>query len=175
MATIIVAGDNIGNRDLVNLVVTGDQANVTLSDDLGSFTTLDVSGVATDVVVNTSAGDFVVSAGNYVNYLIGATSDANNATIDVAFTGNAVRELYNFVGSDIGNVVLTGFTFGADPAIGDRLDISGFAKNAGQLVFTDVGADLVITDLAGGPGDFDGSITIVGAAGQDLSFNIIYA
>lgn len=174
LATVTVGGDTVGNADLVNLTVTGNSADVTLADNLDSFTTLDVSGVMANLVVDSALANFVVTPGNYIEYLVGVTSDANNATTDVAFTGNAVRELYDFVGSNIGNVEITNFTFGADPAIGDRIDLSGFAANAGQLVFTDQGADLVITDLAGGPGDFDGSITIVGAAGQDLSFNIIY-
>lgn len=176
-ATVLIGGDTVGASDLVNLVVSGDQADVTLEDNLESFTTLDVSGVVSDLIADTSGADFVVDPGQFVNYLIGATSDDVDGTVDVDFTGNNVREVYDFVGGDIGEVVITDFTFGADPAAGDRLDLSDFAANAGQLIFADVAGDLVITDLAGGLGDFDGSITIVGAgaAAADVSsFNIIF-
>ena len=85
--------------------------------------------------------------------------------------------MFSFVGSDIGEVEINGFTAGNDPLTGDRIDLSHFnIHSAGELIFTDVGGDLVITDLGGN--DFSGSITLVGLAGQatDVSaFNIIYA
>jgi hypothetical protein len=99
--------------------------------------------------------------------------------VDVDFAGvNAAREVFDFVGSDIGEVSIDGFTDGNDPTTGDRIDLSHFANihSAGDLIFTDSGADLVITDL--GNDDFHGSITLVGLAGHatDVSaFNIIYA
>lgn len=176
-ATVTVDGDTVGNAELVDLTVSGDEADVTLLDNLESFTTLNVSGVATEVDADTSGAEFGVSGGQFVEYQIGATSDGVDGTVDVDFIGNDAREVYNFTGDDIGEVVITDFTVGADPTSGDRLDISGFAANSGQLVFTDDGADLVITDLSGGLDDFGGSITIVGAAGQEAdmsSFNIIY-
>jgi hypothetical protein len=175
-ATVTVGGDTVGNAALVTLTVSGDRADVTLSDDLSSFTTLDVSGVVTNLVADTSGAEFVVGAGQFIEYLIGATSDGDDLTVDVDFTGNLdAREVYNFVGGDIGNVEITDFTAGADPLAGDRLDLSNFANGAGQLVFTQVGGDVEITDIAGGVGDFDGTITIVGATTADLAFNIIYA
>lgn len=175
-ATVTVAGDTVGNAALVNLTVSGDEASVTLSDNLSSFTTLDVSGVVTNLVADTSGAEFVVGAGQFIEYLIGATSDGDDLTVDVDFTGNLdAREVYNFVGGDIGNVVITDFTAGADPVVGDRLDLSGFANGAGQLVFTEAGGNVEITDLAGGVGDFEGTITIVGATTADLAFNILYA
>lgn len=176
-ATVTVDGNTVGNANLVDLTVAGDMANVTLSDDLASFTTLDVSGVVTNLVVDTSGAEFVVASGQFISYLIGATSDGVDLTVDVDFTGNDAREVYDFGSGDIGDVRITDFTFGADPAAGDRLDLSDFAANAGQLIFANVAGDLVITDLAGGLGDFDGSITIVGAgaAAADVSsFNIIF-
>lgn len=174
-ATVTVGGDTVGNAELVTLTVSGDRADVTLSDDLSSFTTLDVSGVVTNLVADTSGAEFVVGAGQFIEYLIGATSDGDDLTVDVDFTGNLdAREVYNFVGGDIGNVVITGFTAGADP-VADRLDLSDFANGAGQLVFTQDGADVVISDIAGGVGDFEGTITIVGATAADLAFNILYA
>lgn len=173
---IDVEGDVYGNRDLVEITVTSDSAVVTLEDNLTSFTTLDVSAVATNVVVDTSGAEFSVGAGQYVEYVIGATQDGT-AAVDVLFTGNSIREVYNFVGEDLGEIVINGFTAGADPATGDRLDLSQFGINsAGDLIFTVDGANLVITDL--GADDFSGSITLVGLGAQadDVAgFNIIYA
>lgn len=175
---IDVAGDTIGNRSLTTITVTSDSANITLEDDLSSFDVLDVSNVAINVTVDASGADFgSLALGEFITYEIGATNDGDNATTDVDFTANVAREVFSFVADDIGNVVITDFTWGNDPVAGDRLDLSAFASNAGQLVFSDVAGDLVITDLAGGLSDFGGSITIVGAAGDAAdvaAFNIIY-
>ncbi|NYT25199.1 hypothetical protein H0A73_16485 [Alcaligenaceae bacterium] len=177
-AYIDVWGDTYGNRDLVSITVVADEAEVWLADDLASFDVLDVSNVATYVMVDASGADFgSLALGEFITYQIGATNDGDNATTDVDFTANIAREMFSFVADDIGNVVITDFTWGNDPVAGDRLDLSAFASNAGQLVFSDVGGDLVITDLAGGLSDFGGSITIVGAAGDAAdvaAFNIIY-
>lgn len=133
----------------------------------------------TNLIADISGADFgSLATGEYITYSIGATSDGIDGTTDVDFTGNAAREVYVFAGADIGEVVITDFTWGADPATGDRLDLSAFASNAGQLVFTNNGGDLVITDLVGGPGEFYGSITIVGAGADATEFmtaNVIYA
>jgi hypothetical protein len=177
-ADVDVAGDTIGNWSLVDLTVEANTATVDMDDDLASFTTLDVSGVATEVDVDTSGAIFDVDPGAFITYLIGETSDGVDGTADVQFTGNDAREVYDFVGGDIGEVELTDFDWSLDITDpGDRLDLSGFAANAGQLVFTDNGADIIITDLNGGLGDFGGAITIVGATGfadEIASFNIIY-
>jgi hypothetical protein len=145
--------------------------------DFTSFKTLDVSLVVTHVNVDASEANFHQAVGQFVTYDIGATQDGT-AAVDVDFTANAAREVFNFVGSDIGEVEVNDFTAGNDPLTGDRLDLSHFANihSAGDLIFTDSGADLVITDLGGD--DFSGSITLVGLAGHatDVSaFNIIYA
>ena len=175
---IDVAGDTVGNGALTSIIVTSSTANITLADNLESLETFDVVGVSTYLAADTSGADFgSMALGDFITYTIGATQDGTIA-IDVDFTGNAAREVYDFAGGDIGEVVITGFTWGADPATGDRLDLSDFANGSGQLVFKDVGFDLVISDLNGGFGDFGGSITIIGAAGQGLDvaqYNIIYA
>ncbi|NYT60618.1 hypothetical protein H0A65_17010 [Alcaligenaceae bacterium] len=176
---IDAAGNTVGNGSLTTISVSSTTADITLADNLTDFETLDVMDVAEDLVVDTSGADFgSLATGEYITYSIGATSDGVDLTTDVDFTGNAAREVYDFAGADIGEVEINGFTWGADPATGDRLDLSAFASNAGQLVFSDVGADLVITDLAGGFNDFGGSITIIGAAGDGAElaqFNILYA
>jgi hypothetical protein len=184
----------IGNdfHSLQTVTVAGNSAEVTLGGvgvgigaseggNLSAFQTLDVSQVATKVTVDTSTAHF--GDGQLVTYDIGATQDGDHSTTDVTFTANAARESFDFVGSDIGEVSINDFTTGADPATGDRIDLSHFANihSAGDLVFTDsngasAGGDLVITALH--DSDFSGSITLVGMADHaaDVSaFNIIYA
>lgn len=184
-AEVNIGGDTIGARSLTTVTVTADTANVDLGssghpgvgNDFTSFKTLDVSSVVTHVNVDASEANFHQAPGQFVTYDIGATQDGT-AAVDVDFTANAAREVFNFVGSNIGEVEVNDFTAGNDPLTGDRLDLSHFANihSAGDLIFTDSGADLVITDLGGD--DFSGSITLVGLAGHatDVSaFNIIYA
>jgi len=180
-ADIDVGGDTIGNWDLVDVTVDANAAWVTLEDALYSFWVLDVTNVDSYLYVDTEDAEFGdLATGEYITYLLGNTGDYDDLTVDVDFWGNlAARELYAFVGDDIQNVVINNFTAGADPVYGDRIDLSSFGyTNAGQLVFTTVGADLVITDLEGGIDGFSGSITIVGgaAAADDIAlYNIIYA
>lgn len=191
-ADVNIGGDTIGARSLTTVTVTADTANVDLGssghpgvgNDFTSFKTLDVSSVVTHVNVDASEANFHQAAGQFVTYEIGATQNGNTDlvgdyanAIDVDFIANAAREVFSFVGSDIGEVELNGFTAGNDPLTGDRIDLSHFnIHSAGELIFTDVGGDLHITDLGGN--DFSGTIVLVGLAGQatDVSaFNIIYA
>jgi len=182
-ADIDIGGNTLGAHDLTTVTVAANTADIDLGttangfgSDFTSFKTLDVSSVVTHVNVDASEANFHQAAGQFVTYEIGATQDGTNA-VDVDFIANAAREVFSFVGSDIGEVELNGFTAGNDPLTGDRIDLSHFnIHSAGELIFTDVGGDLVITDLGGN--DFSGSITLVGLAGQatDVSaFNIIYA
>jgi len=164
----------IGNRSLQTATVAGHSATVTLEDNLASFTTLDASGVqggiGSSLTMDVSEADY--APGAVVTYMIGA---AETVTSDA----NVAREIFDFVGSDIGNVEITDFTAGADPLTGDRLDLSSFGfTGAGELVFTNDSGNLVITDLAGGSGDFSGAITLVGLGADAMdvaTFNIIYA
>lgn len=191
-ADVNIGGDTIGARSLETVTVASDTANVDLGssghpgvgNDFTSFKTLDVSSVVTHVNVDASEANFHQAAGQFVTYEIGATQNGNTDlvgdyanAIDVDFIANAAREVFSFVGSDIGEVELNGFTAGNDPLTGDRIDLSHFnIHSAGELIFTDVGGDLHITDLGGN--DFSGTIVLVGLAGQatDVSaFNIIYA
>jgi len=167
------ATGTIGNWNLETATVSGTHAVVTLEDDLRDFMTLDASGVdglGSTLVLDVSEADYDLAAGQYVTYKIG---DADTVTSDA----NVAREIFAFVGPDIGAVTIDDFNPGADPSTGDRLDLSSFGiTGAGQLIFTDVGFDLVITDL--GADDFSGSITLLGLAGNTTdvaTFNIIYA
>lgn len=167
----------IGNWNLETATVSGVSAVITLADDLRDFTTLNASGVqdvvpsdVSSLTLDVSDADYDLAAGEYVTYMIGA---ADTVTSDA----NVAREVFDFVGANIGAVTIGGFNAGADPSAGDRLDLSSFGiTGAGQLIFTDVGADLVISDL--GADDFTGSITLTGLAGQTnnvATFNIVYA
>jgi len=174
------ATGTIGNWNLETATVSGVSAVVTLTDDLRDFTTLDASGVqdvvpsdVSSLTLDVSDADYDLAAGEFVTYKIGA---ADTVTSDA----NVAREVFDFVGTNIGVVTIDGFNAGADPSAGDRLDLSSFGiTGAGQLIFTDVGADLVISDL--GADDFTGSITLTGLAGQTnnvattaLSHHFIY-
>ena len=167
------ATGTIGNWSLATATVSGLHAVVTMEDNLASFKTLDASGVdgvGSTLVLDVSEADYHQAAGQFVTYKIG---DADTVTSDA----NVAREVFDFVGPDLGAVTIGGFNAGADPTAGDRLDLSSFGiTGAGQLIFTDVGADLVISDL--GADDFTGSITLTGLAGQTnnvATFNIVYA
>ncbi|HEV7324041.1 MAG TPA: hypothetical protein VGN91_03165 [Bosea sp. (in: a-proteobacteria)] len=165
IVTIDVSGDTIGGGDLVSITVTAaDEAGVTLADDLGSFTTLDLSSVVAEVNVDVQAADF----GGSVSYQIGAT-EVVNVTTDVA---NDTREVFNFVGDDIGTVEITGFDHSnAADATRDALDLSSFGiTSAASLTFVVDGGDLVIT---ANDGEFEGSITLVGlgAFGPEVAAN----
>lgn len=193
--TIIADGDTddtFGNQDLVDLTVDGAAADVTLANDLSSFETLDLTGAANWFSVDASAANFDPAAGEFVSYLIGGTaSDFGGATVDGGdsqITMADARENVVFTEGDFGTVVLNGFTDGADPVTGDRIDLSqlGFTNN-GQLLFEEGtygvdgvftaggGNDIRISDLAGGP-EMSGEIIVTGLGdADDLSqFNMTY-
>ncbi len=189
-----VDGDTIGNNALVDIAVSAEEADIDLAFELHSFTTLDLTEVSYQFTVDASAADFEPGAlGNYVSYVIGATS-ASDATDFSSIDMAAAREAVQFTDGGFGTVVLDGFSTGNDPYTGDRVDLSelGFTNN-GQLVF-ETGAfnigtgdwtqgsgagfnDVRITDLAGGP-SFDGEIILTGIAANidDLqAYNMLYA
>jgi hypothetical protein len=192
-------GYTYGNPLLETIDITAATADVDLSGILSSLSMIDFSNVTEYLSVDVTDAEYAAiyyEGGDWISYLLGATSDADNDTTDIYFEANDAREVFSFVGDNIGNVVIEGFTAGSDPIESDRLDLSAFGfTNPGQLVFTvqDVPDELVedelvitydnliITDLAGGPADFDGSITLMGVIGGDVnasdfaSLNIIYA
>ncbi len=170
-ADVRVYGGVIGNADLVDITITATSADVELADDLSSFTTLDVSAVSDWVEIDASSADFDVP----VTYLIGATQDGTIA-IDVDIWGAAAqREIYDFVGDNIGEVQFRTFDVSADPQR-DFIDLSGFnIFNATNLFFTNVGGNKVVTAAQG---QFDGSITFIGlgaTAEVDFYDNIVWS
>ncbi|CAH1660783.1 conserved hypothetical protein [Hyphomicrobiales bacterium] len=164
-----VFGDTSGNASLVSLtVVAGHDANVELVDNLASFTTLDVSGVVAKLTVDASDADYGLVA---VSYLIGATTTVDFQA-EISFD---TRELFTFIGDDVGAVRIDHFE-GGNTTTSDRIDLSHFGvTSAGQLSFVDNAGNLEISSITGA---FDGHITLVGlgADANDVSqFNIIYA
>lgn len=176
-------GDTVGAHLLQDITVSAVTTDIYLADDLSSFSTLDLTGVTDYFVVDAASASYNPGAlGNYVSYVVGTSS----GEIDMA----AAREMITFTESVAGVVILDGFVAGNDPTYGDRIDLSelGFTNN-GQLVFetgdwdwmteswtTDaLGADVRITDLAGGP-EFDGQIVITGVDAADIqAYNMHYA
>ena len=166
-----VQGDTIGNSSLTTITVTSDTADITLADDMASFTTLDVSGVVTDLTVDASAAEY----DDFVTYQIGATETVDFTAQDYTMM-DSHREVFEFVGADIGAVVIDNFDLDPIAAVRDALDFSAFANitGAANLAFADDAGDLVITAA---DGQFDGSITLAGLAGQEAfvsDFSIIY-
>ncbi|NYT24322.1 hypothetical protein H0A73_11980 [Alcaligenaceae bacterium] len=166
-----VQGDTIGNSSLETIEVASDTADITLEGDLSSFTTLDVSGVATLLTVDASAAEY----DDFVTYEIGATGIVNFTAQDYNVI-DSHREVFKFVGEDVGTVVIDNFDDSPIAAVRDALDFSAFANitGAANLAFADDGLDLVITAA---DGQFDGAITLVGLAGQAdfvADFSIIY-
>lgn len=166
-----VQGDTIGNGSLETIEVGSDTANIILADDLSSFTTLDVSGVVTMLTVDASAAEY----DDFVTYEIGETGIVNFTAQNYTVI-DSHREVFKFVGEDIGTVVINNFDTDPIAAVRDALDFSTFANitGAANLAFADDGLDLVITAA---DGQFDGSITLVGLAGQEgfvADFSIIY-
>lgn len=171
---------------LTDLNLTAANARVNLNGTFDSLRTLDFTKVTTDLIVTNNGADYVLATGgNYLTYLLGSTDDGTIAT-DVTIGADNQREVFKFVGSDIGEVEISGFNAGADPVVSDRIDLSSFGfTNAGQLVFTVQSApgydNLIITDLAGGAGNFSGSIKLMGVIGGGVdatdigNLNIIYA
>jgi hypothetical protein len=112
---------------------------------------LDVSANEFDGSVTIEIGDFGVDAEGEVN---GGLEYLTNSD-------NDVRETFEFVGTNIADVYIEGFT----PGIGgtaDRLDFSGFpgVESLDDLSIVFDGTDTVITN------SFDGTITV---AGVDLT------
>lgn len=174
--------DYFGNPNLTSLTIESATADVTLANDLGSFVTLDVSDVATNVVVDAGAAEY--AEGSVVTYLIGATQDGTaNTDVEITAEGDGdVREVFQFTGDDIGEIVINNFDDG-DLAEGDR-DIIDFSQIAGvtsdlNLQFADAngGNDVEITAASG---EFDGSIYLVGMGSNNVDaadleqFNINY-
>lgn len=158
--------------DLVSITVAGAAADIELDGDLGSFTTLDLSAVTTVLEVDVLNAVF----GGTVTYAIGATTNTDDAINDVSFLtniANGVREIFDFVGSNIGDVVIDGF---AHLTGNDALDLSAFGINASSnLTLVNDGGDLVISAA---DGQFDGSITLLGLGAEADNvalYNILYA
>jgi hypothetical protein len=172
-AEINVSDDLYGNPNLVSITVDADVAEINLSGDLSSFATLDVANVVTDLYVD--AADAEYAEGSIVTYLIGSTEVVEF----YAEAGGDVREVFQFTGDNIGDVVIHNFDVGG-LAEGNR-DIIDFSQFAGvtsvlDLAFAVDGDDIVITAASG---QFDGSITIVDAAllyttSEVEQFNIQY-
>ncbi len=143
-----------GAEDMVTLTVAGTITNIEL-DNLGdsgsAFATLDLSGVTSDANVYMSDADFNGGAGVTINI---GNSDLY---YENDLVGDGSKEVFQFVGDDIGSIVISDFVAGQ----GDSLDFSQFAgvDNIDDLTYTEVGDDVVI--------EFDnveyGSITLTGA------------
>lgn len=185
--------EEYGNEDLVTMTVSGAAARVVLEDGLSSFTTLDLTDVANAFNVDAADAIFAPDDGGYVSYLVGSTASEFGGFLDGGDSLIAMadaRESVTFTEEQFGTIVLENFISGADPQVGDRIDVSdlGYTNN-GQLLFetgtydkasgdftVDAGNDLRISDVDGGPA-MDGEIILIGIDNPDdlATYNIIYA
>jgi hypothetical protein len=193
LADVSAVGGTYGNQDLVTMTVSGAAALVVLEDGLSSFTTLDLTDVANAFNVDAADAIFAPDDGGYVSYLVGSTASEFGGFLDGGDSLIAMadaRESVTFTEEQFGTIVLENFISGADPQVGDRIDVSdlGYTNN-GQLLFetgtydkasgdftVDAGNDLRISDVDGGPA-MDGEIILIGIDNPDdlATYNIIYA
>jgi hypothetical protein len=143
---IVDLTDVYGSFDLK--VSAGDEAFITLVD-TPNIKTIDVSGVDNFALIEV---EYAAFAGN-VTIIIGESD------IDYFGANNSV-ETFLFVGDDIGNVDISGFTAGIG---GDVIDFRTFGVKVEDLAIDDNTSDLIITHTGqvGDIGYFSGIITLV--------------
>ncbi len=114
------------------------------------FSRFDASAVTFQEPVEVNIADFGVDQ-----------AGANAALVYVTDSANGVCESFNFIGSDIADIEISGF-FVDSGDTGDRLDFSGLAgiSNLNHLNIARVGRDTVISAVD--PNAFAGEITLVG-------------
>ncbi|GAB6060667.1 hypothetical protein [Desulfonatronum parangueonense] len=161
---------SLSTLTLIDLSDDGDVEFGIVLDETVELKTIDASSMqdGSEVTINATNADF----GSAVTILIGKLGfDADGATTGVAFTyettgTNAVREVFRFVGEDIGEVVIDGFQAGVLGS-NDRLDFSQFAgvsslddlnvddSIAGTYVFTSDGftGEITLVNVVGNPTD----------------------
>lgn len=144
-----------------------------------NLTSITLSGGAeTDIVVDAGddTGDDTGAAfSGAVTINVGAigVDDDGNLTNGLEYRtnkGNGIREVFKFVGENIGNVEIVGFLAGVG-ANADRLNFSAF-DGVGGLDDLDIsydGSDTTITSDA-----FDGAITVLGVDLSTDAFNFIF-
>jgi len=161
--TLTVA-DASDDGDSVVALALSDTLELTTIDLTGGDTsdfTIDATVAAFDAAVNVMVGVIGVDSE-------GALSGGLTYTTD---STNNVRETFQFVGANIGDVEITGFLAGVG-ATADRLDFSAFVgiDALDDLAMEVVGADTVITAA---DGQFDGTITVIGVDLTTDSLNFI--
>lgn len=151
----VVAGDDDGD----NYLYLEDTPKVTMID-LSGLTSNDSDNAYIDVDVENAAFAQAVTIKIGIADMDYLTDDTNGA-----------REIFKFVGDNIGDIDITGFFVGISGAVtaGDRLDFSQFAgvTDINDLFITIGGGNTVIEAA---DGQFDGTITIVGAELQAWNF-----
>lgn len=162
----------------LNSLISGDGTDFDIIlDDTVELTEIDASNtnIATTATINASDADFADS----VTVNIGRMGFDDEGELDgdgfayTAETDGDAREAFTFVGEDIGDVEITGFSAGVLGS-NDRLDFSQFdgVDDLDDLNVTDDGAgNYEITSDA-----FSGTITLTGTSGDptDDSANFVF-
>jgi hypothetical protein len=149
--------DAITGASLTTLNLVGDDDMVDFTFglvDTEALTTINLAAVDGDVTINASGADFGGAANVVVTILVGE-GDVNYTT-----SANTDREIFRFVGDDIGDINITNFVAGAAGGT-DRIDFTAFANvtSLDDLVVTTDGNDTFINAF---DDEFAGTITLVG-------------
>lgn len=154
MADATDDGDTTFNIDLVETV---NLTTINLSGGEATTFIIDASLAEFDGTVTINIGDFGVDADGITAGFLAYTAD----------TANNFREVFKFVGTNIGDVDIFNFLAGVG-GNADRLDFSAFAGVTGldDLNLDIVGVDTEITSAA-----FDGTIFIIGVDVTTDAFN----
>ncbi|TVS05002.1 MAG: hypothetical protein EA407_02875 [Rhodobacteraceae bacterium] len=159
---LMIGGELFGNPALETLSISGSTTTVTMSDDLSKLSSLDLSGVTETITVDVGEADYGVrTQTDAVEYLI---SSAETVEFTAESEGQA-REVFKFVGNDIGDVTIDNFDNGGFLAAErDILDFSAFTNitSAVDLEFVDDGSGNIQINAAGD--QFSGSIVLEGVA-----------
>jgi hypothetical protein len=163
--TSLTLADESEDGDTTFAIILDETVNLTsinLSGGEATDITIDASDAAFDGAMTINIGDFGVDAD-------GALAGGLDYTAD---TANNFREVFSFVGENIGNINITGFIAGVG-GNADRLDFSDFAgvTSLDDLIIdfdnTNAGDTTITSDA------FDGTIIVVGVDLSNDAFNFI--
>lgn len=154
----VVAGDD----DSVNYLELVDTPKVTM---------IDLSGL-TDNDDSNSDNAYIYVDADSAAFAQAVTIKIGTADVEYYNDAANLREVFKFVGDNIGNITIDGFVASVG-ANGDRLDFSSFAGVDGledlDITFDAIANETTITSDA-----FDGTITIVGVDASVDAFNYTF-
>ncbi|GAB6060695.1 DUF4214 domain-containing protein [Desulfonatronum parangueonense] len=149
--------------NLTSIVVTGNEDSSLVIFDIGTgvedLATIDLSAFEGTAAIDMSAAD---SLGQVLTIMIG------EGNVFYAANAGESREIFNFVGDDIGTIEIGNFTIGTG-GNADRLDLTAFGITDVSQLTIGGGPDATIDSAL-----FDGTITLLGVNEANLTpFNFL--